>query len=453
HPPYVKDLVACNSCHSQVTTGTGEAEQARCFNCHNEPDRILAFENTTLVHRVHITTHNVECMQCHTPIVHRVVSLSETFQLDCQACHQGAHDEQKLMYAGLGGHGAENMPSTMFLARVSCQSCHAIPADVAGHERVYEAGEAACMSCHGIRYANILPSWQREIRRRLTAVARVVEGARQTLGATRLRTRAVADSLLSLAEDNLRFVEHGEATHNIAYADQLLRTSLQLVREAVRVGRLPYSVPETELGPPIAKNSCLQCHIGVEDQRGRFADTPFDHEPHVKRAGLDCELCHTPLAEHGGITLKSRSSCDDCHHRPVKPMNCARCHKGPGGAPEKVIATRIGDFPHPPHLRAGLACAGCHTPPEMSARGLDCQSCHLLHHQPENSCLNCHRGGVLKIHPVVAHTGCVLCHGEGAAFITRWTRQVCTVCHADKVEHNAPADCVLCHSMPPPAKR
>jgi hypothetical protein len=35
------------------------------------------------------------------------------------------------------------------------------------------------------------------------------------------------------------------------------------------------------------------------------------------------------------------------------------------------------------------------------------------------------------------------------AGIQSWSRQVCTVCHVDQVEHNAPADCTLCHEMEP----
>jgi nitrate/TMAO reductase-like tetraheme cytochrome c subunit len=448
HPQYVKDLVACNSCHSQVTTGTGEADQARCFNCHNKPERIEAFENTALVHEVHITTHNVECTQCHTPILHRVVSLAQTFELECQACHQRVHAEQQQMYAGLGGHGTESMPSAMFLARVSCKSCHSIPVEIEGHEQVNEAGEASCMSCHGIRYANILPAWQREIQRRLNQVVPVVEGARQTLGAARLGARGVADSLLRLAAENLQFVERGKGAHNIAYADELLRASLGLVREAVEAADLPYSVPDVDLGPDIGRNICLQCHTAIREQTGRFAGRAFEHEPHVIRADLACTECHTTLEEHGGIMLTGAASCDDCHHRRIDPLNCATCHAGPGGAPEVKISTPTGDFPHSVHRQSGLACSTCHSPPRMSARGLECAICHERHHQPQNNCLDCHKGGVLQLHPPAAHSGCALCHGDRVAGITEWSRQVCTVCHTDKVEHNAPIDCRLCHEIP-----
>ena len=75
----------------------------------------------------------------------------------------------------------ENAPSEMYLARVSCRGCHGIPTEVKGHEEVLRAGEATCLSCHGVRYANILPSWQEELDRKVGRVESVVAAARRTI--------------------------------------------------------------------------------------------------------------------------------------------------------------------------------------------------------------------------------------------------------------------------------
>lgn len=448
HPRYVRELVSCVSCHDQVTDGSGAADQARCFTCHNEPERLAEFENTTLVHRVHIADRNVECAQCHTPIQHRIVSLTSTFELDCQSCHQGAHETQRMLYAGMGGHEAEDLPSAMFLARVSCQGCHGLPTQVKAHEKVQRAGQATCLSCHGVRYANILPSWEAEMQRRLSNVSAVVDAARSTLGSAPLRRRAGADSLLSLARQNIEFVRTGKAVHNIAFADRLLRTSLDQVREAAQVGALPYRVPAVDLGPPIGENICLRCHLGVERSAVRFEGVEFDHGDHVVAAGLDCSRCHTSLEEHGGTTITSRARCEGCHHSEIGALNCASCHPGPGGAPERVIALPVGDFTHAAHRAAGLACAECHRPPAMSAAGLDCTRCHASHHEPESSCLGCHRGGALAEHTADDHVACTTCHDPPADRIVKWTRSVCTSCHADRTEHYTPRACEDCHRVP-----
>jgi nitrate/TMAO reductase-like tetraheme cytochrome c subunit len=450
HQQYVRDLVSCTSCHDQVTSGTGDAEQARCFNCHNEPERIAEFENTPLVHRVHITEHNVECTQCHTPIQHRLVSLNVGEQLECASCHQRVHEAQQQLYAGIGGHGAENLPSSMFLARVSCTGCHELGQDTRGHERVQFAGEASCLSCHGIEYANILPSWQQEMNRKVREVERIVRGAASAAGSAPVRARATVDSLLALAQANLEFVQGGRGAHNIAYADRLLRANLEFVREAVEVGNLPYRVPAVDLGPAIGENVCLQCHLGAERQESIFLDRPFDHERHAVSAGIECAACHTSLEDHGKTTLASRSDCADCHHRQIDELNCATCHEGPGGAPEAPVEHSVGQFPHTPHRELGLQCATCHDPPSMAAT-VDCAQCHGMHHQPDASCLSCHRESPKAIHDVsFAHLACSQCHGEQVEGITEWSRNVCTVCHQDMVEHNAPNACHLCHDFPAP---
>lgn len=446
HPQYVEDLVTCTSCHNDVVLGSGSVDDARCFGCHNEPERIAEFENTTLMHRVHIAERNVECAQCHVPIEHRVVSLAPTFDLDCASCHQRVHEAQQRLYAGVGGHGTENMPSAMFLARVSCRGCHGLPSEIAGHEQVNVAGEASCMSCHGIRYANVLPSWQEAIEGKLASVEAVVNGARQRLGSAPLQTRVAADSLLQLAAENVELVRVGRGAHNIGFADQLLRAALELVEEAVSTGSLAYTVPDVDLGPRVGENVCLQCHLGIERRAVPFESREFEHERHVVVGGLECTICHTSLDDHGRTTV-TISGCNECHHRQAEVMDCSRCHEG--GAPSGVLSLAAGNFPHQPHRDAGLPCTQCHTPPAMSAAGLDCDTCHGLHHQPEATCLQCHRGGALDRHPgAVVHTNCTLCHGAKAEGIDRWTRQVCTACHADRTEHNAPADCVLCHQIP-----
>ncbi len=449
HEQYVRDLVSCTSCHDQVTAGSGDAEQARCFNCHNEPERIDEFENTPLVHRVHIAEHNVECTQCHMPIQHRSVSLNLGQQLECSACHQQVHEAQQQLYAGIGGHGAENTPSAMFLARVSCTGCHELGRQIRGHERVQTAGEASCLSCHGIEYANILPSWQQEMDRKLREVERVVRGASAVTGSAPVRARGQVDSLLGLAAANLDFVRRGRGAHNIAYADRLLRVNLDLVREAVRVGGLPFTVPDVDLGPAIGENVCLQCHLGVERQEATFAGRSFDHERHAVNAGLQCTECHTSLEEHGRTTLTSPADCASCHHRAIEGINCAACHEGPGGAPDTPVEHSVGLFPHAPHRALGLPCATCHEPPGMRATRVDCTQCHGMHHQPEASCLSCHRESPQSKHDVsFAHLQCSQCHGDKVAGIGEWSRQVCTVCHQDRVDHNAPAACHLCHEMP-----
>jgi len=450
HPQYVRDLVSCVSCHERVTSGDGAADQSRCYGCHNEPDRVAEYENTTLVHQVHLADHNIECELCHLPIAHRLVELRETFELDCVSCHQGTHEAQRQLYSGIGGHGAADAPSAMYLARVSCGSCHGLAQEVEGHEQVQVAGEATCMSCHGIQYANILPSWQDEMNERLARVDRVVELAELAPASGSVELRATSDSLLRLARENLDLVRVGRGAHNIVFADELLRASLDFVAQASDVGGIEFEVPSVDIGPAVGEDVCLRCHLGIESQEGEWLGGPFAHGPHVESASLPCSTCHTPLEDHGGIRFDGRQGCADCHHGLGGSVPCTTCHESGTGVPSRAIDRPEGSFLHSTHVDNGLSCSTCHSGAENSAAGVQCMACHESHHRPESSCSSCHRTEVKGIHPAEAHGNCSACHGDGVAWLSVWTREACQVCHQDREEHYVDNVCTNCHSMPEP---
>ncbi len=449
HPRYVEDMVSCVSCHADVTRGDGSVEESRCFNCHNDTERLEQSSDVDRMHVAHIEERSIECGQCHTPIQHSVVSLASTFELQCGSCHRGVHTSQQQMYAGRGGHDAVDQPSSMFLARVSCEACHELPRAIEGHAEVDVAGEASCMSCHGIRYANILPSWQDEMERRTRQVTNRLEGVRHALPTAPIRTRSLADSLLSLAEENVEFVRVGKSSHNIGYSDELLRSAVTLLTRAVQEGRLDYHLGDLDLGPPVSENSCLECHLGEERRSVSFRGNNFEHDSHVLTAGLACEDCHTPLEEHGGTVFEDLSACNDCHHPVVDPPNCATCHEGAGGAPTAPARTETGFFEHDVHRQADLDCRDCHTPPEMAATELDCQSCHVEHHEPETTCVSCHVNGAMEDHSRNDHVSCSDCHEVEGQTIDRWTRPVCLSCHIEIQDHYEPKACAECHQLPP----
>jgi nitrate/TMAO reductase-like tetraheme cytochrome c subunit len=447
HPQYVRDMVSCISCHDRVTAGDGAAEQDRCFACHNESERIALFDDPTLVHEVHLSEHNVECQLCHRPIAHEMVSHAERSELDCVSCHQGTHEAQRSLYMGTGGHGTDDDPSTMYVAQVSCGSCHGLPREISGHEQVQAAGEATCLACHGTRYSNILPSWQAEMDGKLDQVSSIVRAASAAPRTGSAAERSTTDSLLALAVENVQLVSVGQSAHNIGYADALLRAALEYVDRASRSGGIDYRPPAVNLGTAVAENACLGCHLGVDQQQGVWQGARFSHQPHLKEANLPCSACHTGPEEHGGVILGSPAACSDCHHSGA--IACERCHAGGARAPAGTVSTSIGEFPHPAHVALGFPCATCHgETPGTPSSGL-CLNCHDAHHQPEATCLSCHREGVLQIHPIVAHQGCAVCHGEAIEGVNAWSRNVCTVCHADRVDHNAPVACEMCHEVPP----
>jgi nitrate/TMAO reductase-like tetraheme cytochrome c subunit len=460
HARYVADRVSCISCHGEVTRGDGAAERQRCFVCHNELDRIAAFDNPPLVHQVHITEHKVECDQCHSLIEHRIVRDSTVAELDCKSCHTAAHAAQLRLYAGTGGHETRTEPSKMFKARVSCLGCHEQTATVRGHEKVKVAAEASCLSCHGVSYNSILPSWQREMNARVAKVAPVIARARAALDAAGASRRPVADSLLRLAEDNLNLVRVGRPAHNVAYADELLRASLDLARQAMKAGNLSVAIPAPDLGPQVTETTCSACHLGVERTTVPFrAGGSFPHEPHVLRAGLTCVECHTTFDQHGSTRITSRASCQDCHHRSTDPATCATCHRGASGGRDSVLTLPGGvRFQHGLHKAALPSCTACHTQGSMKVVDFSCANCHDQHHGAGRSCQSCHKDDLLGKHAGFAqevHASpppCSACHEE-AAGIESWSPQTCTVCHVTKAaghyekQARSAKGCETCHDL------
>jgi hypothetical protein len=376
-----------------------------------------------------------------------------------------------------------------------------------GHEGVALAGEATCLSCHGIKFAGILPGWLEEVEVRLESVSGAVGRVRRGLGS---HPGALADSLLDAAEENLELVRVGKGVHNIPFADELLRAAVRMAREAAEAGRIDPGLASVNLGAPMEVGSCTSCHYGV-DGGGQvtWQGRVFPHRRHTVNAGLDCQVCHTPFAEHGGLTVASTDGCDNCHHISDSPQACGLCHPAPSGdtlavgsktflhdphlamgfacnlchqapamsveeescntcheihhgsdtncsfchseAPRDLVATEIGQFPHEPHIDMGFDCATCHKEPGSGADLEACATCHSLHHQLSADCRLCHTESPREKHLAeVVHTmECTTCHtAPDQAALTELSRNVCLVCHGEVEEHSGGMECSLCHEFP-----
>ena len=196
-------------------------------------------------------------------------------------------------------------------------------------------------------------------------------------------------------------------------------------------------------------NPCMQCHEGIESQSGTWNGRRFTHTPHLERANLDCSFCHTPMEQHGGTKLEGVSACNDCHHNRSSGASCSVCHQGGIGAPQGILAHEVGDFDHALHGGSGLPCKTCHSGDTMSATSVDCVACHSVHHQPESSCVACHREGMIPEHPIDIHVaGCSGCHGENSGWIDDWTREICSACHTGRDGHYPERPCAVCHIVP-----
>ncbi|MDY7107330.1 MAG: NapC/NirT family cytochrome c [Planctomycetota bacterium] len=261
HADFVDRGVECVNCHSDSIAGDGEVPRQMCWNCHNQPQQIAQYAESSRMHRVHITDNKVECGSCHVQIEHHLTAgvprtrqaLGEGMMLDhggaCGQCHDLTHAGPDELYRGTGGRGVPDMPGPMFRAQVDCIACHqeqqrsGEAARIAG--QTYVAAQRACNHCHGERYGDLLDAWKAAIDEHLLQAEDACAAARDAVDAfqgdpvERLRLRR----LLADAEHNVRFVTLGRGVHNINYATALLNVAIE------NCGRIDEAGGEAEAPP------------------------------------------------------------------------------------------------------------------------------------------------------------------------------------------------------------
>jgi nitrate/TMAO reductase-like tetraheme cytochrome c subunit len=358
----------CRSCHARPVGSNGDVPRERCLTCHNQMNRLDHYDDVELLHNYHVAEHKVDCTNCHLEIEHVAPPNIELTTTSCDTCHQAGHTPQHMLYSGSGGRNVEPMPDPMFLAGVRCEGCHiALPGSTA---TTHVASEVSCMSCHGPTYAAIYRKWQQGIEQRVGALKRQLTTTEKALGPVR-------PAVLTDARFNLGLVERGHGVHNVDYSYALLQRSHDDMNTARGEGGLrPLDTPWTKIP---YRSPCLSCHRGVEEQKGSIFGRRFDHEPHVQRAGLQCDNCHRAHDEREKQEIVSfdAAGCNSCHHREPE-AGCGACHAAPG--PANTIRTSRGDFDHSFHVEGfELDCSDCHAPGEGGALvllELTCTGCH-----------------------------------------------------------------------------
>jgi nitrate/TMAO reductase-like tetraheme cytochrome c subunit len=379
----------CSLCHGAVVRGVGNVPRERCLTCHNQAERLAKLGDPGFLHRMHVTTHKVDCMNCHLQVEHgrpaRPGAQLAAAAAACESCHGSGHSPQQDLYSGVGGRGVPRMPSVMFQAGVTCQGCHNPELAVlpAGAHRLVRGGAAgppsgglaeidaatassdlagvhtarasavSCMSCHGPGYQRIFDAWQAALASRTSALRAQLDA---TAGAMGLMPPAPWED----ARHNYLLVDRGRGVHNVNFAFALLEKSHEQMNQARRAkGLAPLGRPWS--GVSAGSQGCVACHVGIEGQRGTFGGRAFAHRPHVETAKLDCTGCHRTHAERapGEVVRFGPGGCVACHHRAaeIDAQACMKCH---GDVTGRTVTSFRGEFSHTPHLEQGLECASCH---------------------------------------------------------------------------------------------
>jgi c(7)-type cytochrome triheme protein len=219
-------------------------------------------------------------------------------------------------------------------------------------------------------------------------------------------------------------------------------------------------------------------------------DVPFPHDPHLKKLGSNCTLCHNSVFAIGEknpvvtmAEMEKGKSCGFCHNK-TKAFGleeCSRCHL------TKEVPVNIPDFgavvfSHKFHL-ALFSCSDCHTKlfkagpnPHVTMvqmeSGLSCGGCHegKTAFSVKGSCTKCHAVKNIGFDADATfdhnfHLGmgyqCNSCHSKlfiAGANSVRYLMydmeygKSCGGCHNGKEAFSVRVDCNKCHKGTPDVK-
>lgn len=398
HKEVTKLGVDCIKCHINVVQGQGEISKERCFSCHTEPERLNKYQDVFLMHEYHVSLHKVDCLRCHEEIKHKIMEMTKSIDLECGLCHPDHHLAQKELFLGMGGKGVEENPDPMFLTQVSCTGCHTQHKGDNFKGKTAYANEAACMSCHGTKYSRILGQWKEKTRQILSVILPSLESSKKELISTKKRGESFleAEGLVREAEENINLVKEGKGVHNIKYSIQLLEKANENLGEAMRVIGSRYKPLVLPLADVWLGSECFSCHLGIEQKETKVFGRNFPHKPHLLKANLGCEKCHSNENFHGELLLGEKS-CDNCHHSGEK-LDCSKCHNN---GPIMSVVYKSFSFAHDKHVGLGLGCDDCHQ--SAGSIGKEDGKIGLL---PNLSCYDCH-------HPLEGKE-CNQCHKDSS---------------------------------------
>lgn len=371
HGSYLKRDVRCDLCHVEVTKGDANVPKERCTSCH--VSRIEAYGDSVKVHEIHLRRHEIDCARCHSRMEHGKVAMAPALGERCDACHKPSHTEQEQMYIGVGGEGVPDSPSTMFLARVACDSCHGEPGG--DPRKGAEELRKSCITCHGQGFDRMVDDWVNEIGALVVDVTRVVQSAESAARNVRGGEQRFKEPL-ARARHNLDFVRQGRGEHNIRYAVELLRLARSDGDAVLKATGAGVPAPPTVLASKAGY--CRVCHstshLGTAIQ---FQGMTYDHNRHLA-AGLACDTCHS-LDEHGKTAI-ARDGCMNCHHGSEQKRTCVQCHTGQASFYAGTLPGTAIKGDADVMSQAEVGCSDCHDlsskEPLVKAVQQACESCH-----------------------------------------------------------------------------
>jgi hypothetical protein len=253
----IKKGVDCKSCHADLIRGNGDVPRERCLSCHNREGDLEHIQDHVFMHTKHVTEHKVDCIQCHSPILHTLDPKKlEHAASDCQSCHPNHHQEQVHLLQGMGskllaeiGAKAGAAESNLMVdVRVECRTCHTIRETSSTGTELVRGSKAMCSMCHDAATVKQFEAYHISLR-----------GALPVLQATMAKVEAAVrlpgdhpEKLLAEignVRHDLDLLTRGNDIHNMHYATKVVREVTE--RLAAICLQLKIEKPDVKLLPPV----------------------------------------------------------------------------------------------------------------------------------------------------------------------------------------------------------
>ena len=256
HELAFKNGVDCKNCHGDLIRGNGDVPRERCLSCHNREGDLAHIQDHEFMHQKHVTEHKVDCIQCHTPILHSLAPQKlEHAAADCQACHPNHHQEQVDLLEGKGARfpveaGAKPGSETNLMVdvRIACPACHKARETSSTGTELVRGSTAMCATCHDAATVEQFKVYHVSLRAALPVLQAALVKVETAVEQPGDRPAKLIAEVGDLRHD-LDLLIRGNDIHNMHYATKVVREVTQ--RLAVLCRQLKVEEPKVSLPAPV----------------------------------------------------------------------------------------------------------------------------------------------------------------------------------------------------------
>ncbi|VAX23347.1 hypothetical protein MNBD_NITROSPINAE02-1002 [hydrothermal vent metagenome] len=230
--------VLCTSCHIELIRGNGDIKEENCLDCHEAGEDLAKAQDKKLMHSAHVAKGEIDCHNCHTPIVHKETEdILEIVRSQCALCHPDHHLYQKALLTGEAVEGVASTPGLMSRVKTNCLACHTKEDTDKKGQKILRGSPEACVACHTKEHNKMLAEWKTTIAKELNFAKESEAKAAQMIARSKGKKQgdeiAEANKALAKGRHFLQIIEYGHGVHNRKYSIMLIDEALNNFDEII----------------------------------------------------------------------------------------------------------------------------------------------------------------------------------------------------------------------------